>query len=419
MFTRTLAVGLCAAALAAGLAACGSSGDSKSSSSSTSGASSSSSSASKPTGQPIKVMTIAPVHSTTGGTFENIAVTAQTYEKYINDKGGISGRPVKVEVCDDQNDPNKSAFCAQQAVQHGDVAVVGSGTVNGDRIVPILQKARVAWFGNLALTPTELTSPVSFPTGSPITTGMGTAVLTAKNCKTPAYVTIQGGGSALQNLHKAAYGAFGKTWAKQVAVAYTAPDYSPQVAQATQGTDCLDLGLTESNLQRWIPPFQQAGAKQRLIGMQGNLDDKVCKGFQNSCKDALSVGLFPALSSSVWNDFRASLKNFDAPTNLEYNSLGALNAWAAYTIFKNIVSGMTGPITAKTFLDAASSTKKVNSEGMTPPLDFTKEWDMKGMNRIFTRSVVVDQYKDGEFRPYISRYVDLTPVFQGKPPAGL
>jgi hypothetical protein len=327
---------------------------------------------------------------------------------------------LEVEICDDQNDPNKSAFCAQQAVAHGDVAVVGAGSVNGDRIMPILQKAGVASFGEIAATPLELSSPVSFPTGAIVVVSVGTGVMAANNCDAPAYVSLQGGGAELTNLHKLAYTAYGKSWKKEVDLPYTATDYSPQVAQATQGTDCIDAGLLpESVFQRWMPPFAQANATQRMIGLQGNLDDKVCKGFEASCKDALSIGMYPPLGDPVWADLRASLEQYDAPEDLEYNSLGALNTWAAYTIFKNVVKGMKGDVTAKSFLAAANATSDVDSEGMTPPLDFTKEWDMPGMNRVFSRSMLVDQYQGDSFEPYIKKWVDLTPVFSGKPAAGL
>jgi hypothetical protein len=261
---------------------------------------------------------------------------------------------------------------------------------------------------------------VSFPTGAIVVVSVGTGVMAANSCNAAAYVSLQGGGQALVKLHKAGYAVYGKSWKKEVDIPYNATDYSPQVAQATQGTDCIDAGLLpESVLQQWMPAFTQSGAKQRMIGLQGNLDNKVCEKFQAACNNALAVGMYPPLSEPVWSTMRASLDKYDAPKDLEYNSLGALNTWAAYTIFKNIVKGMQGAVDAKTFMATADKTSHVDSEGMTPPLDFTKEWTVPGMNRVFSRSILVDQYKDGSFKPYITKWVDLSPVFAGKPAQGI
>ncbi len=68
---------------------------------------------------------------------------------------------------------------------------------------------------------------------------------------------------------------------KYVSLPATAKDYSPQVAEATGGgTDCLVMIVSETPYIAWMPAFAQSGSKARMYGPQGNLNEKVVKGFE-------------------------------------------------------------------------------------------------------------------------------------------
>ena len=122
--------------------------------------------AAAPTGDPIKVMTIAPVN-TNLPPYPNIPAAAEVYEQYINDAGGIAGRPLEVITCDDRGDPNEGANCARQAVEEGVVAVVGSFVFDASRIIPVLEENNIAWFGECCpLVAQEFESPISYALGS-------------------------------------------------------------------------------------------------------------------------------------------------------------------------------------------------------------------------------------------------------------
>ncbi|MGH9135404.1 MAG: hypothetical protein ACRDZZ_15800, partial [Ilumatobacteraceae bacterium] len=64
------------------------------------------------TGEPIKVMTEAPVDSQVAP-YPNIQGAAEIYEQWINDRGGIAGRPLDVIFCDDRADAAEAANCAR------------------------------------------------------------------------------------------------------------------------------------------------------------------------------------------------------------------------------------------------------------------------------------------------------------------
>lgn len=400
------------------LAACGSpdTAPATTESSSSSGAASAA-----PTGAPIKTMTISAVDYN-GPTYEDIQITAKLFESWVNDNGGIKGRPLEVMTCDDKGDPTQTTSCARKAIEAGAVADVGSFSFNGGVMVPIYDKAKTAVFGNCCdIAPIEFTSPNTFQMGNnPALNAGGLARAAQDGCKSIGVLEldIPGVTDALNivftNVAKA-YGYTGKL--KFVKVPLTTQDYTSQVAQITDGTDCISMFLSQSNISGMMPPFAQSGGKQRLYGAQGNFDKVATKGYEDlpGVKDGVVYGAYPPLQNPVWEDLRGAIKKYDAPKKFDYNGLATLGTWAAYTAFAQIVEKMEGEVTAETFL-AAASTATVDTGGMTPVIDFTKTYD--GFDGAYLRafSRQVTYFKLSDFSQIgDSIYVDLTDAMEGKP----
>jgi hypothetical protein len=72
-------------------------------------------------------------------------------------------------------------------------------------------------------------------------------------------------------------------------------------------------------------------------------------------------------------------------------------------------------VDAKAFMDAAAKTSSLDMGGMVPTLDFTKEWtDNPDYRRLFNRSVVYSQVKDGKIQPLTTEFEDVTDAALGK-----
>lgn len=95
--------------------------------------------------RPIVVGVIAPLTGSKaeqGGQFVEGATLAA---KEVNAQGGILGRPVRLEILDDQGKPNEAASAAQKLATNDDVAaVIGpSSTASASAAIPILERARI------------------------------------------------------------------------------------------------------------------------------------------------------------------------------------------------------------------------------------------------------------------------------------
>jgi ABC-type branched-subunit amino acid transport system substrate-binding protein len=138
--------------LAAAVAGCSSGGSSSSAGNST-GAS----------GNPITIGVMIP----NGGpvaSFPDSLATVRAAIATFNAEGGVDGRKLQIDWCNDQNDPNKSVACAQQMVSDNVVATLTSSSlIAGSQVSAILEKAGIANVEWLSLVPAEFSAPNTFP----------------------------------------------------------------------------------------------------------------------------------------------------------------------------------------------------------------------------------------------------------------
>jgi branched-chain amino acid transport system substrate-binding protein len=406
------------------LAGCGSSKSSTSSSSSAAASTGSGTTpaAAKPTKSAIKTMTIASVNYN-GPTYQNILETAQMYAKYVNAHGGIAGHPLIALTCDEQGIPSGTATCAHKAVSAGVVADVGSFSYNDGTAIPIYAAANTAWFGSCCqISPAAYQSKDSFPLGNnPALNAGGLAAAAAQGCKHIGLLELDLPSTPQLNvLFANAAKANGYTGTiKYVKVPLTSQDLTAQVTEATSGTDCISMYLSENNISAVMQAFASTPHTQRLYGPQGNFDSVSVKGFESLVTNDIVYGTYSDLSSPAYADYRSAIATYNPPSNLDYDSLGGLGAWAAMRAFTNIVESMKGPINNTTFLAAVKQASNVTTGGELAPINFTKEYT--GLKGQFPRSFNLNEtYLKNPADPHqLGGFINLTKSIEGVPDAAV
>jgi ABC-type branched-subunit amino acid transport system substrate-binding protein len=363
-----------------------------------------------PSGDPIKVMTVTTLNAA-GPTYENIANTANAYADYINARGGIAGRPLEVTVCDEQFDPAVATTCARQAVEEGMVSVVGSFTFFAESIVPVIAESSITWFGACCpITPSELTSPYSFNIGNQPMYAVGAVKKAVDDgCENINAVIIDGAQIFIPPMENAMAN-LGKSFGDIVILPPTAQDYSAEVAQATSGADCVISIISETPFITWNTAWAQSGTEAQQYGPQGNLNEISAAGNEDATDGNIIVGMYPDISTEPWEEYRVALDEAGLDlSEQDYNSLGGMGTWAAFTAFTQIAETIDGDITAESFYDAASNTSDLDLNGMVPVLDFTQEWTdgLEGYQRLFNRSVVYSQLENGKVVPLTTEFEDV------------
>lgn len=370
-----------------------------------------------PAGEPLKVMTVTTLNAA-GPTYENIANTANAYAEYINANGGVAGRPLEVTVCDEQFDPAVATTCARQAVEEGMVSIVGSFTFFAESIVPVIAESDITWFGPCCpITPSELTSPHSFPIGNQPMYAVGAVKRAVDDgCANINAVIIDGAQIFIPPMENAIQ-ALGQSFGDVIILPPTAQDYSAEVAQATgSDADCVIVIVSETPYITWNTAWTQSGTEAVQYGPQGNLNEVSAAGNEESTHGDVIAGMYPDISTTPWDEYRAALDASGyAGDGNDYNSLGGMGTWAAYVGFTRIAESIDGEITAESFFEAASSTSNLDLDGMVPVLDFTQEWadGLEGYQRLFNRSVVFSQLDNGKVVPLTTEFEDVGALATG------
>lgn len=372
--------------------------------------------AEEPTGEPIKVMSVTTLNAA-GPTYHNIANTAEAYAAYINARGGIAGRPLEVTVCDEMFDPAVAATCAREAVENDMVAVVGSFTFFAESIVPVIAEADITWFGPCCpITPSELTSPHSFPIGNQPMYAVGAIKRAVDDGCTSINVVLIDGAQIFLPPMENAIAALGQSFGDVVILPPTAQDYSSEVAQATDGADCVIGIISETPYITFNTAWTQSGTDARQYGPQGNLNEISAAGNEESTDGDVIAGMYPDISTEPWAEYRLALEEggYDLAEH-DYNSLGGMGTWAAYAGFAQIAESIEGEITASSFFEAASATDNLDLGGMVPVLDFTQEWTdgLENYQRLFNRSVVFSTLDNGKVVPLTTEFEDVSDLATG------
>lgn len=369
------------------------------------------------TGEPVKVMTIAPVNSQTLS-FPGYHDIAQVYEKWINANGGINGRPYEVILCDDRNDPNQAAKCAREAVDEGVVAVTGSYTAFGDKIVPVLEDAGIVFQPATPQAPAEFSGSNVFPTSAGgLGMVLGQGALAGSMCEAPAIVTVANPAEqATVNWITSGLASQGKTPLRHVSVPAEPGDYSAQVSEAVPGADCLVTNMGQANYSALIPALQQAGVNLPLIG-HSTFDDSVVSKFPDYLEgSARAFNYAPGGEDGPeLADYRAAIAQYgEGKTFLSL----AIGGWAGHTVFTNIAKSIDGEITAESVMAQMNQTTDVDSGGLTSPMDYTKPWDAPGaenFTRLFGRSTGFQTVSGGKLVATDGQFHDQTKTFFGQP----
>ncbi|WP_207839769.1 ABC transporter substrate-binding protein [Williamsia soli] len=355
------------------------------------------------TGDPVTVMTIAPV-DTAAINQPEIHDAAKAAATSINNAGGLNGHEVKVINCNDGNDTNKAAECARQAVSENVVAVLGGFTTNGATINPILDQAGIPWIGAPGFSPNELADKNSFPLLSGAPTFAGIAAKAVKDgCTSVATVLYDTPttGKAVDLINLGLTAAGGQP-ATNIKVPTTTTDFG-SVAKSAGEADCAIIGLPNDQTVAVAKAGESVGVDTRYYILSGGLNDTVLSQAGKAFEGAGSASNFVVASNPVWDEAKASTDDVDwtGPYNQD--------TWASYRVFADVMTGQPD-ITAATVTAAMNGAKDIDAGGLMAPVDFTTEFAVPGLNRVFNRNVVYITADGGEVAQE-GGFEDLGPFF--------
>ena len=110
-------------------------------------------------GDPINIGHIAPTSGPVATVGLRQLSTSQWWEREVNAKGGIKGRPIKVHHCNDEGSPEKAVTCARDLLSRGVVLLINSSVTGPIRaVMPLIKNGPVM----LTPSPNILPDPGSY-----------------------------------------------------------------------------------------------------------------------------------------------------------------------------------------------------------------------------------------------------------------
>jgi hypothetical protein len=393
-----------AAVLAAAIAGCGGSSKSSSTASTTS-----SSAAAKPsfTGKPIVV-------SVTSFGFTQIGSEAQAWAgakaaaRAIDAKGGIKGHELEIQTCNDNADPNGEVSCARQAVQSSAIAAAGDLTLFNDKgYLTELLHGGLSAVGDSTPLPTEYELPNAYPIdfspgglaqcASPAIrkltgqTKIGTVVQ-----DTP--VTISNGGLIDAAAHVLGAGPAGK-----VVVPSGTSDFAPVIQQVSGlHTNLLGVVMSAPAFASFLATGTSAGHSYDVCSIDGLLSGdpliKLASAAANfylggALPPPSAVTKYPGLKLFI-ADMKAEQAAGDSAASLtpaNYLSTG-LRAWLAVNVVAQVDGKLADPTSRAAFSAAIAKATDVTTDGILPPLNFTKPQSGGPFTRVFNTAAFLTKW---------------------------
>ncbi len=327
---------------------------------------------------PIKIGALVPV---TGLGLSNYLAAFKAAVRDLNAHGGIKGRPVVLENCDDQNDPNLAQACARQLASDNVIATVAD--ISGFSMVegPILDSMGIPQVGNTPLNPEDSSLPTAFPlTGGLMGQIAGGLVGMKRRNLQSLFIASSDTPSGRTTVPVATplLKAAGITLSNSVSVPLGATDIGTYVQAAIQSkAQVVFPSLSPSQTIQFINASKQAGASyvimvpygqfsQRDIDAMGGRGALTENDIEFSTVPPLSAtDQFPAIRQFA-ADMDAELAAGDAGAAADQRSGNSLSAWLSVQIVARLAATL-ALINPSSVWGALLTNSTVDTLGMTPP----------------------------------------------------
>lgn len=350
------------------------------------------------TGKPIEIYDIgpdpnAPLDPTGGQAGMEAAVNA------INNSGGINGRPIHVTYCNGQMGTATLAVqCAQAAAKNPDVvADIGHISVYGQ--VNTIETSTGLVVSGYTLASGDYTPSNWFPlvVGGFVPQGAAAAAVKILNAKRlcHAYIDAPGVGAQAELMDRYVLKPRGLAVYKNIGLAPTASDLSPQAAEAN-GCDAIVLSSSTQQSIQYINAVRSRGNSVPIICNPAMGPSALEQAFGNEIENIYDVGWFYRNSPG----FGQYQKDMDAKgyANTQYDNDNSIMAWAALHELAAIAKTLP-TVTRQSVLDAYKRQTKVTTMGLTPSINFTVP--QAGADGIYpvvrNDTTVLHKYKDGKY----------------------
>ncbi|MER5869861.1 ABC transporter substrate-binding protein [Streptomyces sp. NPDC002044] len=386
-------------------------------------------------GDTLTVMTFAP-EGTAATNMPGMPAMARAYERWVNSKGGVNGRTLRVLTCNEKNTPTGAADCARKAISEKAVAVVGSYSQHGRAFMAPLEAEGIPFLGGYGVSSEEFQSTLSYPVngGQPVLLA-GAGHQLGRACGQVALVRPDTlAGDSLPVLLNAGLRANKMGDASDIRAAEDSADFAPQAREALANTSggkergCVTAVLGERT-ETFFDAFRRADVQKKnpqISSVLGSLSQSLVDrtgGRESPFEGAYLTSWYPVSTDPVWEPMRTVISDHAVGQDgLDAADSGAQTTWIAYTVLNEIVNRFKRDedVTARKLSRALNQSQAVATGGLTPDLSWRYQ-DMRavgGFPRIVNGRVSFQVVQAGRLvAQQGEQSMDMTPTLEQAPRA--
>ncbi|MFJ8016545.1 ABC transporter substrate-binding protein [Streptomyces sp. NPDC096339] len=391
-------------------------------------------------GDTLTVMTFAP-EGTKATNMPGMTGMAKAYERWVNSKGGINGRKLRVLTCNEKNTANGAADCARKAISEKAVAVVGSYSQHGRAFMAPLEVEGIPFIGGYGVSSEEFQSTLSYPVngGQPVLIA-GAGHQLGRACEKVALVrpdTLVG--DTLPVLLNAGLRANQMPDASDIRAAEDSADFKPQAREALTQTSggggskdkdknngCVTAVLGERT-ETFFDAFRRTDPqrkKPQIASVLGSVSQSLVDrtgGKDSPFEGAYVTSWYPVATDPLWQPMKKVIADFAfGDDTVDADDSGTQTTWIAYTVLDQIIRGFKEDedINARKVARALNQAQSVKTGGLTPDLSWRYQ-DMRavaGFPRIVNGRVTFQIVQSGRLVAQPGeQFLDMTPTLEQAP----
>lgn len=362
----------------------------------------------KPTGAPIKLGLMTGIQ-TNAVSQPYVAQAAKIAAASINASGGILGRPVEIDVCDDHSTPQGASVCAQKLLVEDKVLMMaGDDGTQEPSLLPTLDTANTISWASLGAASADLVNPRVYVL-EPVLVGYRILPqMLPDSSKHVAYISADSAvAQSSAKVSASYYPASIKV--DQFSLGLTATDFQPTCLQIKQsGADTVVPAINPSQLAPLIQTCNQLGLTKQLWAIPSIvLTPQVVQTISNLNQPNLIVLAF---GEGAIGSFADDVAKYGKQVGGITNTIGdaSINAWLAVKLVADIIpkAGAVDAVKIKSWLDQQTA---FDTRGATAPIDFTSA-GVTGIPRVKNQSASQGEIKAGKLTVTVDK-----PFLVGKP----
>ena len=339
----------------------------------------------------------------------------------LNADGGLAGKQVEIVECDLQGIPDQASRCARDMADAGVTAVLAQVGFGVEKVPPIFEGAKIAYFPAYTLSATDMESEASFPVVPGILSQMAASWLSAQEgCENPVLVTVQSPSTDyMKELVGIGAKAGGGVVPKIVAAPLNTTDYAPIAAEVVaDDPDCIMPYMSETLNSVFYPALAQTGWKDRspdnhLVGYQGGVyTQKILEQFPDLLEGMKAVDMSRPFNDPSWKDFNSILAELEGEELTNLTSSFTKHSYINFLAWTDAVAQVADAgdeVTNEAVFDMLSTSDGIDVQGFTAPFT-TKNAEFTKWPRFFNTSVILEEVVDGDIvQLNEGEFVDIGP----------